>query len=171
MSLHWQNGKHFFKGQFQGTWCAESTFLFLIFIYRKQMAAWRVLDRNGMASNNSIMVGSLHFQWCQWQALLCDLRAMTLWTGWRKAGNGRICSGHLATSSPEFSSLAVAAESSRKMNILCGFLYNPYPHCSLTMRHCCPGKPWKKLAEQKNLLLQEMALNMFKYEEHLRSLG
>jgi len=72
-----------------------------------------------------------------------------------------------------FSSLAVAAKSIRKVNILCGFLYSPYgpvPSQQGTAALGSPEKSWLK-NNKKKLLLQEMALNMFKYEEHLRSLG
>lgn len=71
--------------------------------------------------------------------LLCDPSTTTLWASWRTTAKGRNFGGHFAFSSPAIYSLAVSAESSRKVDVLHGVAYRLLPDGGWRGRASQPG--------------------------------
>lgn len=70
---------------------------------------------------------------------LCDPSTTTLWASWRTTAKGRNFGGRFAFSSPAIYSLAVSAESSRKVDVLHGVAYRLLPDGGWRGRASQPG--------------------------------
>lgn len=102
----------------------------------------------GMVSENSVLVAGDAFSGAGDSPLLCDPSTTTLWASWRRTGKGRNFGGHFVFSSPVINSLAVSAESSRKVYILRGVAYRLFPDGGWRGRASQPGPallPWGDL--------------------------
>lgn len=93
----------------------------------------------GMVSENSVLVAGDTFGGAGDSPLLCDPSTTTLWASWRRTGKGRNFGGHFAFSSPVIYSLAVSAESSRKVYVLHGVAYRLLPDGGWRGRASQPG--------------------------------
>lgn len=93
----------------------------------------------GMVSENSVLVAGDTFSGAGDSPLLCDPSTTTLWASWRRTGKGRNFGGHFVFSSPVINSLAVSAESSRKVYVLHGVAYRLLPDGGWRGRASQPG--------------------------------